>query len=161
MDCIHGLFENDHIGGRDESNAITFYIHDSALDNCVAIVCSCLEFQDEKIYMRMVQTLLTAATCTISVLHYSTFVAAVRTTYNIYLKAHDLGTRATATLYFTQILNLVFSRTEARAAEDSPSVPASSKYHLTIYPSGHTAVGSEGANSASSSNLLHVHLASS
>lgn len=153
IDCIHRLFEYGHVGGSGESTAISFDMRDGALDDLVAIVCSCLEVKDESIYMRMVQTLLTAATRTKSGLHQSTLLAAVRTIYNIYLNAHDPGTRTTARVSLTQILNLVFSRMEAETAEDVSNVPAFSDSHKTIQPSAYTAVGSEGALNASSSNL--------
>lgn len=123
IDCIHRLFEYGHVGGASDSTGISLDVRDGALDDLVAIVCSCLEVKDESIYMRMVQTLLTAATRTKTGLHQSTLLAAVRTIYNIYLNAHDPGTRTTARVSLTQILNLVFARMEAETAEDVSSVP--------------------------------------
>lgn len=134
LDCIHRLFEYGHLGAagesptssdkssmnnNDNSNIIALdRHHGTTLDVVVNIVCACLEVKDEDVYLRMVQTLLTAATRTKSGLHQSTLLAAVRTIYNIFLNARMPGTRTTARVSLTQILNLVFSRMEAESTED-------------------------------------------
>lgn len=125
LDCIHRLFEYGHIGSPGDSTDIALDARDGSLDDLVAIVCSCLEVKDEDVYMRMVQTLLTASTRTRSGLHHSTLLAAVRTIYNIFLNARVPGTRTTARVSLTQILNLVFARMEAETAEDVTPIPAS------------------------------------
>jgi brefeldin A-inhibited guanine nucleotide-exchange protein len=127
LDCIHRLFEYGHLGAAGEATEIVLDERESTLDEIVAIVCSCLEVKEEEVYLRMVQTLLTAATSTKTGLHHGTLLAAVRTIYNIYLNAKMAGTRTTARVSLTQILNLVFARMEAETAEgssraaDSPS----------------------------------------
>lgn len=122
LDCIHRLFEYGHVGSAGESSDISFDVREGALDDLVAIVCACLEVKDEDVYLRMVQTLLTAATRTKSGLHQSTLLAAVRTIYNIFLNARMPGIRTTARVSLTQILNLVFSRMETESAEELSSV---------------------------------------
>lgn len=117
LDCIHRLFEYGHIGAGDDTTNIALDARDGAHDDLVAMVCSCLEVKDEEVYLRMVQTLLTAATRTKSGLHQGTLLAAVRTIYNIFLNARMPGTRTTARVSLTQILNLVFSRMEAETAD--------------------------------------------
>lgn len=124
LDCIHRLFEYGHIGSPGDSTDVALDARDGSLDDLVAMVCSCLEVKDEDVYMRMVQTLLTASTRTRSGLHHSTLLAAVRTIYNIFLNARMPGTRTTARVSLTQILNLVFARMEAETAEDVTAVPA-------------------------------------
>jgi brefeldin A-inhibited guanine nucleotide-exchange protein len=122
LDCIHRLFEYGHLGGAGESTQLVLDERESSLEDIVAIVCGCLEVKEEEVYLRMVQTLLTAATSTRRGLHHGTLLAAVRTIYNIYLNAKLPGTRTTARVSLTQILNLVFTRMEAEAAEDSSLV---------------------------------------
>lgn len=124
LDCIHRLFEYGHIGSPGDSTDIALDARDGSLDDLIAMVCSCLEVKDEDVYMRMVQTLLTASTRTRSGLHHSTLLAAVRTIYNIFLNARMPGTRTTARVSLTQILNLVFARMEAETAEDVTAIPA-------------------------------------
>lgn len=125
LDCIHRLFEYGHIGSPGDSTDVVLDARESSLDDLVAMVCSCLEVKDEDVYLRMVQTLLTAATRTRSGLHHGTLLAAVRTIYNIFLNARMPGTRTTSRVSLTQILNLVFARMEAETAEDVTTIPAS------------------------------------
>lgn len=130
LDCIHRLFEYGHVGASGETSDITLDVRDRTLDDLVSIVCACLEVKDEDVYLRMVQTLLTSATRTKTGLHQSTLLAAVRTIYNIYLNARMPGTRTTARVSLTQILNLVFTRMESETAEDLPPV-----YEFSTNPS--------------------------
>lgn len=123
LDCIHRLFEYGHIGSPGDSTEVVLDARESSLDDLVAMVCSCLEVKDEDVYLRMVQTLLTAATRTRSGLHHGTLLAAVRTIYNIFLNARMSGTRTTSRVSLTQILNLVFARMEAETAEDVTAIP--------------------------------------
>lgn len=131
LDCIHRLFEYGHVGSAGASSDIALDVNDGALDELVTIVCACLEVKEEDVYLRMVQTLLTAATRTKSGLHQSTLLAAVRTIYNIFLNARMTGTRTTARVSLTQILNLVFSRMEAESSEGSASISDFSS-HVSI-----------------------------
>ncbi len=130
LDCIHRLFEYGHIGSTGEDTDIILDEAEGTLDEIVSLVCGCLEVKEEEVYLRMVQTLLTAATRTKSGLHHGTLLAAVRTVYNIYLNAREPGVRTTARVCITQILSLVFSRMEAESTEnistgkDVPTVPA-------------------------------------
>lgn len=123
LDCIHRLFEYGHVGSGGEGTDIVLDDRPGALDELVAMVCGCLEVKEEEVYLRMVQTLLTAATRTKSGLHHGTLLAAVRTIYNIYLNAKMPATRTTARVSLTQILNLVFGRMEAETAEDTARLP--------------------------------------
>lgn len=122
LDCIHRLFEYGHIGSPGDSTDVALDARDSSLDDLIAMVCACLEVKNEEVFLRMVQTLLTAATRTRSGLHHGTLLAAVRTIYNINLNAQAPGTRTTARVSLTQILNLVFARMEAETAEDLTSI---------------------------------------
>ncbi|KAI0564243.1 Guanine nucleotide exchange factor [Gracilaria domingensis] len=118
LDCIHRLFEYGHLGATTDATHIRLDARPGALDEVVAMVCACLEVKDEDVYLRMVQTLLTAATRTSTGLHQGTLLAAVRTIYNIFLNARTPGTRTTARVSLTQVLNLVFGRMEAETAAD-------------------------------------------
>eukprot|EP00178_Gracilaria_changii_P007168 TRINITY_DN2296_c0_g1_i1.p1 TRINITY_DN2296_c0_g1~~TRINITY_DN2296_c0_g1_i1.p1 ORF type:complete len:1906 (-),score=278.66 TRINITY_DN2296_c0_g1_i1:1635-7238(-) len=122
LDCIHRLFEYGHLGATSDSTHIRLDARPGALDEVVAMVCACLEVKDEDVYLRMVQTLLTAATRTSTGLHQGTLLAAVRTIYNIFLNARTPGTRTTARVSLTQVLNLVFGRMEAETAADESVV---------------------------------------
>lgn len=117
LDCIQRLFEYGHLGADGEATEIVLDEREDTLDEIVGVVCGCLEVKEEEVYLRMVQTLLTAATSTKSGLHHGTLLAAVRTIYNIYLNAKTPGTRTTARVSLTQILNLVFARMEGEASE--------------------------------------------
>lgn len=119
LDCTHRLFEYGHLGGGGEATEIVLDDGMGVLDEVVGVVCGCLEVKEEEVYLRMVQTLLTAATSTKSGLHHGTLLAAVRTIYNIYLNAKMQGTRTTARVSLVQILNLVFARMEAETEQDS------------------------------------------
>lgn len=119
LDCILRLIEYGHLGGSEDMTDIVLDKRSGTLDEVVGIVCSCLEVKEEEVYLRMVQTLLTAATLTKSGLHHGTLLAAVRTIYNIYLNAKLSSTRTTARVSLTQILNLVFSRMESESCEIS------------------------------------------
>lgn len=118
LDGIHRLFEYGHFGSATASTDIILDQRDGVLDEIVAMVCSCLEVKDEDVYLRMVQTLLTASTRTNTGLHQGTLLAAVRTIYNIYLNARMPGTITTARVSLTQILSLVFTRMESEAAHN-------------------------------------------
>lgn len=96
-------------------------VNPSRLESAVLLVCGCLETKDEDVYLRMVQTLLTAVTSTRAGLHHGTLLAAVRTVYNIFLNATMPGTRTTARVALTRILQLVFSRMEAESASADTS----------------------------------------
>lgn len=117
LDCIHRLFEYGHIGSTGEDAGIALDAREGALDEIVALICGCLEVKEEEVYLRMVQTLLTAATRTKSGLHHGALLAAVRTVYNIYLNAREPGVRTTARVCITQVLTLVFARMEAEASD--------------------------------------------
>eukprot|EP00172_Hildenbrandia_rubra_P000832 Plantae.Rhodophyta-Hildenbrandia_rubra.ctg1473.p1 GENE.Plantae.Rhodophyta-Hildenbrandia_rubra.ctg1473~~Plantae.Rhodophyta-Hildenbrandia_rubra.ctg1473.p1 ORF type:complete len:1860 (-),score=262.13 Plantae.Rhodophyta-Hildenbrandia_rubra.ctg1473:3960-9539(-) len=120
LDLILRLFEYQYLGtGADVGSG--FVVLDSEqgrLDDIMALVCGCLEVKEEEVYLRMVQTLLTAASTTKIGLHAGTLLAAVRTIYNIFLNAKTRETRTTARVSLTQILNLVFARMEGESAED-------------------------------------------
>lgn len=124
LDCILRLIEYGHLGSSEQVTEIILDKREGTLDEIVATVCSCLEVKEEEVYLRMVQTLLTAATLTRTGLHHGTLLAAVRTIYNIYLNSRIQSTRTTARVSLTQILNLVFSRMEAESYE-APSRVAS------------------------------------
>eukprot|EP00171_Calliarthron_tuberculosum_P013352 IDg13352t1 len=131
LDCIHRLFEYGHIGSalRSEASAIPLDSRNGrALDEIVAMVCGCLETKEDEVYLRMVQTLLTAATQTQSGLHHGTLLAAVRTVYNIYLNAREPGVRTSARVCIVQILSLVFSRMEAEIVDGGARLAALASY---------------------------------
>lgn len=102
-------------------STIKLDVNPSRLESAVLLVCGCLETKDEDVYLRMVQTLLTAVTSTRAGLHHGTLLAAVRTVYNIFLNATMPGTRTTARVALTRILQLVFSRMEAESASADTS----------------------------------------
>lgn len=133
LDCIHRLFEYGHIGAEAPTgaklSAIPLDSRDGrALDELVAMVCGCLEVKEDEVYLRMVQTLLTAATQTRSGLHHGTLLAAVRTVYNIFLNAREPGVRTSARVCIVQILSLVFSRMEAEVVDGGARVAALTSY---------------------------------
>ncbi|PXF40791.1 Brefeldin A-inhibited guanine nucleotide-exchange protein 1 [Gracilariopsis chorda] len=134
LDCIHRLFEYAHLGATSDATQIRLDARPPALDEVVAMVCACLEVKDEDVYLRMVQTLLTATTRTRTGLHQGTLLAAVRTIYNIYLNARTPGTRTTARVSLTQVLNLVFSRMEAETAGDITSLSSISSSQAVDVP---------------------------
>lgn len=131
LDCIHRLFEYGHVGSapRADASAISLDSRDGrALDEIVAMVCGCLETKEDEVYLRMVQTLLTAATQTQSGLHHGTLLAAVRTVYNIFLNAREPGVRTSARVCIVQILSLVFSRMEAEIVDGGARLAALASY---------------------------------
>ncbi|CAN8073761.1 unnamed protein product [Agarophyton chilense] len=134
LDCIHRLFEYGHLGVTTDATDIHLDSRPGALDEVVAMVCACLEVKDEDVYLRMVQTLLTAATRTSTGLHQGTLLAAVRTIYNIFLNARTPGTRTTARVSLTQVLNLVFGRMEAETAADVSVVSSVTNRHALNVP---------------------------
>lgn len=116
-------------------------VNPSRLESAVLLVCGCLETKDEDVYLRMVQTLLTAVTSTRAGLHHGTLLAAVRTVYNIFLNATMPGTRTTARVALTRILQLVFSRMEAESASADASSMLASGQALGPSAAGTTAAG--------------------
>ncbi|GAB0491795.1 hypothetical protein MMPV_003050 [Pyropia vietnamensis] len=119
-------------------------INPSRLESAVLLVCGCLETKDEDVYLRMVQTLLTAVTSTRAGLHHGTLLAAVRTVYNIFLNATMPGTRTTARVALTRILQLVFSRMEAESASADTSSMLTSRQAQGVSTVGTAAAGGGG-----------------
>ncbi len=123
LDCTHRMFEYGHIGAPHSAAKPAGVVLDKrgggAIDDLVALVCSCLEVKEDEVYLRMVQTIFAATTQTKAGLHHGSLLAAVRTVYNIFLNAREPGVRTSARVCIVQTLSLVFSRMEAEVVDDT------------------------------------------
>lgn len=118
LDCLQKLIAYGHLTGN-----ATDSTHQGKLliDRIVETICHCFSGPqtDEGVQLQIIKALLTVVTSQHVEVHEGTVLLAVRTCYNIYLASRSLINQTTARATLTQMLNVIFTRMECQAFEES------------------------------------------
>ncbi len=99
----------------------------SMMDVVMETICACKDQEDELVQLQIVKAVLTAVTSTVSAVHETTLLLAVKTCFYIYLVSRTPVIQTTANATLTQMLNVVFQRLEfGTSAAAGGGAPASS-----------------------------------
>ncbi|XP_038606683.1 brefeldin A-inhibited guanine nucleotide-exchange protein 2 [Tachyglossus aculeatus] len=118
LDCLQKLIAYGHItGNAPDSGALGKRL----IDRIVETVCNCFQGPqtDEGVQLQIIKALLTAVTSPHIEIHEGTILQTVRTCYNIYLASKNLINQTTAKATLTQMLNVIFTRMENQAIQES------------------------------------------
>ncbi|BFY99374.1 hypothetical protein BsWGS_02414 [Bradybaena similaris] len=120
LDCLQKLIAYGHLTGNTPDSTTP---GKCLIDRIVETICGCFNGPqtDEGVQLQIIKALLTVVTSTTCEIHEGTVLQTVRTCYNIYLASRSLVNRMTAKATLTQMLNVIFSRMEAQAAEEEKS----------------------------------------
>ena len=86
------------------------------MDVVMETICACKDQEDELVQLQIVKAVLTAVTSTVSAVHETTLLLAVKTCFYIYLVSRTPVIQTTANATLTQMLNVVFQRLEFGSA---------------------------------------------
>ncbi|XP_005095830.1 brefeldin A-inhibited guanine nucleotide-exchange protein 1 isoform X2 [Aplysia californica] len=117
LDCLQKLIAYGHLTGNTPDSTTP---GKRLIDRIVETICGCFNGPqtDEGVQLQVIKALLTVVTSTTCEIHEGTVLQTVRTCYNIYLASRNLVNRTTANATLTQMLNVIFSRMEAQAAQE-------------------------------------------
>ncbi|XP_069808804.1 brefeldin A-inhibited guanine nucleotide-exchange protein 2 isoform X2 [Dendropsophus ebraccatus] len=117
LDCLQKLIAYGHITGNAPDKGIA---GKRLIDRIVDTICNCFQGPqtDEGVQLQIIKALLTVVTSPYVEIHEATVLQTVRTCYNIYLASKNLVNQTTAKATLTQMLNVIFTRMEAQAAQE-------------------------------------------
>ncbi|XP_028926127.1 brefeldin A-inhibited guanine nucleotide-exchange protein 2 isoform X2 [Ornithorhynchus anatinus] len=118
LDCLQKLIAYGHITGNAPDSGAP---GKRLIDRIVETVCNCFQGPqtDEGVQLQIIKALLTAVTSPHIEIHEGTILQTVRTCYNIYLASKNLINQTTAKATLTQMLNVIFTRMENQAIQES------------------------------------------
>jgi brefeldin A-inhibited guanine nucleotide-exchange protein len=91
--------------------------HRKLIDKVIDIVVTCAECPGDEVQIQVIKVFATAVTTPVCSVHGQSLSSAVRTCYNIYLKATNHIIQSTAKGTLTQMLNMVFQRLEKQSQD--------------------------------------------
>ncbi|XP_061181615.1 brefeldin A-inhibited guanine nucleotide-exchange protein 1-like isoform X3 [Saccostrea echinata] len=118
LDCLQKLIAYGHLTGSTVDSTTPGKL---LIDRIVETICGCFHGPqtDEGVQLQIIKALLTVVTSNTCEIHEGTVLQTVRTCYNIYLASKNLINQTTAKATLTQMLNVIFSRMEAQAAQEA------------------------------------------
>ncbi|XP_071303001.1 brefeldin A-inhibited guanine nucleotide-exchange protein 2 isoform X3 [Agelaius tricolor] len=118
LDCLQKLIAYGHITGNAPDSGAP---GKRLIDRIVETICNCFQGPqtDEGVQLQIIKALLTAVTSPYIEIHEGTILQTVRTCYNIYLASKNLINQTTAKATLTQMLNVIFTRMENQALQES------------------------------------------
>ncbi|XP_056019394.1 brefeldin A-inhibited guanine nucleotide-exchange protein 1-like isoform X4 [Ostrea edulis] len=118
LDCLQKLIAYGHLTGSTEDSTTPGKL---LIDRIVETICGCFHGPqtDDGVQLQIIKALLTVVTSNTCEIHEGTVLQTVRTCYNIYLASKNLVNQTTAKATLTQMLNVIFSRMEAQAAQEA------------------------------------------
>ncbi|EMP35746.1 Brefeldin A-inhibited guanine nucleotide-exchange protein 2 [Chelonia mydas] len=118
LDCLQKLIAYGHITGNAPDSGAP---GKRLIDRIVETVCNCFQGPqtDEGVQLQIIKALLTAVTSPYIEIHEGTILQTVRTCYNIYLASKNLINQTTAKATLTQMLNVIFTRMENQAIQET------------------------------------------
>uniref|UniRef100_A0A8V5H642 Uncharacterized protein n=1 Tax=Melopsittacus undulatus TaxID=13146 RepID=A0A8V5H642_MELUD len=121
LDCLQKLIAYGHITGNAPDSGAP---GKRLIDRIVETICNCFQGPqtDEGVQLQIIKALLTAVTSPYIEIHEGTILQTVRTCYNIYLASKNLINQTTAKATLTQMLNVIFTRMENQAIQESREV---------------------------------------
>ncbi|XP_047737905.1 brefeldin A-inhibited guanine nucleotide-exchange protein 1 isoform X3 [Hyalella azteca] len=118
LDCIQKLIAYGHLTGNcpDQNDP-----NKRLIDHIVETICNCFlgPNTDKDVEIQIIKAVLTVLTSQYVSVHAGTVLVAVRTCYSIHLASRDLTNQVTAKAALTQMINIIFARMEAQAAEEA------------------------------------------
>ena len=124
LHCIQKLIAYGYVKGKMVPTADNKSKR-SMMDVVMEVICSCKDQEDESVQLHIVKAVLTAVTSTISAVHETTLLLAVKTCFYIYLVSRTPVIQTTANATLTQMLNVVFQRLEVGISGTAPSSSSS------------------------------------
>ncbi|XP_009697452.1 PREDICTED: brefeldin A-inhibited guanine nucleotide-exchange protein 2-like, partial [Cariama cristata] len=121
LDCLQKLIAYGHITGNAPDSGAP---GKRLIDRIVETICNCFQGPqtDEGVQLQIIKALLTAVTSPYIEIHEGTILQTVRTCYNIYLASKNLINQTTAKATLTQMLNVIFTRMENQAIQESREI---------------------------------------
>ncbi|XP_065921136.1 brefeldin A-inhibited guanine nucleotide-exchange protein 1 isoform X3 [Magallana gigas] len=118
LDCLQKLIAYGHLTGNTEDSTTPGKL---LIDRIVETICGCFHGPqtDDGVQLQIIKALLTVVTSNTCEIHEGTVLQTVRTCYNIYLASRNLVNQTTAKATLTQMLNVIFSRMEVQAAQET------------------------------------------
>ena len=116
--CIQKLIAYGYVRGKVVQVG---KVRRSMMDVVMETICSCKDQEDELVQLQIVKAVLTAVTSTVSAVHETTLLLAVKTCFYIYLVSRTPVIQTTANATLTQMLNVVFQRLEFGSSTASPA----------------------------------------
>ncbi|ETE63844.1 Brefeldin A-inhibited guanine nucleotide-exchange protein 2, partial [Ophiophagus hannah] len=140
LDCLQKLIAYGHITGNAPDSGAP---GKRLIDRIVETVCNCFQGPqtDEGVQLQIIKALLTAVTSPYIEIHEGTILQTVRTCYNIYLASKNLINQTTAKATLTQMLNVIFTRMENQAIQETRELEKSNQQKCQS-PMIHTVSGS-------------------
>uniref|UniRef100_A0A8C5SXP6 ARF guanine nucleotide exchange factor 2 n=1 Tax=Laticauda laticaudata TaxID=8630 RepID=A0A8C5SXP6_LATLA len=140
LDCLQKLIAYGHITGNAPDSGAP---GKRLIDRIVETVCNCFQGPqtDEGVQLQIIKALLTAVTSPYIEIHEGTILQTVRTCYNIYLASKNLINQTTAKATLTQMLNVIFTRMENQAIQETRELEKSNQQKCQS-PMIHTMSGS-------------------
>ncbi|XP_061487342.1 brefeldin A-inhibited guanine nucleotide-exchange protein 2 isoform X2 [Rhineura floridana] len=140
LDCLQKLIAYGHITGNAPDSGAP---GKRLIDRIVETICNCFQGPqtDEGVQLQIIKALLTVVTSPYIEIHEGTILQTVRTCYNIYLASKNLINQTTAKATLTQMLNVIFTRMENQAIQETRDVEKSNP-QKSQSPMIHSASGS-------------------
>jgi brefeldin A-inhibited guanine nucleotide-exchange protein len=107
--CIQKLIAYGYVRGKEVQVG---KMRRQLMDVVMETICACKDQEDELVQLQIVKAVLTAVTSTVSAVHETTLLLAVKTCFYIYLVSRTPVIQTTANATLTQMLNVVFQRLE-------------------------------------------------
>jgi len=109
LHCIQKLLLYGYVDGKIVQVG---KVKKNMMDVVMETICSCKDQEDEAVQLQIVKAVLTAVTSSVSTVHETTLLLAVKTCFYIYLVSRTAVIQTTANATLTQMLNVVFQRLE-------------------------------------------------
>ena len=110
LDCIQKLIAYGYVRGKVVQVGS---VKKSMMDMVMETICSCKDQEEEGVQRQIVKAVLTAVTSTVSVVHDTTLLLAVKSCFYIFLVSKSAAIQSTAKATLVQMLNVVFQRVES------------------------------------------------
>eukprot|EP00189_Rhodosorus_marinus_P000427 CAMPEP_0113961046 /NCGR_PEP_ID=MMETSP0011_2-20120614/5075_1 /TAXON_ID=101924 /ORGANISM="Rhodosorus marinus" /LENGTH=1768 /DNA_ID=CAMNT_0000972611 /DNA_START=177 /DNA_END=5483 /DNA_ORIENTATION=+ /assembly_acc=CAM_ASM_000156 len=120
IDFINRLIEHGYIGGSSAPN----YRIDNSLERTteiVNLVCSGMRTQEDSVYLRVLQALLSLVKTSDSGVHGNAMLTSIRTVYSVYINAQTESVRTSARASLDQIMEVVFGNLEKDLSVPEPN----------------------------------------
>lgn len=150
LDCLQKLIAYGHLTGNVPDSTEPSKL---LIVRIVETICGCFTGPqtDEGVQLQIIKALLTVMTSPHVEVHEGTVLLTIRTVYNVYLASRNLVNQTTARATLTQMINVIFSRMESQAKEESVKIdgePQQEAGGSTVVANGETETESSTENAS-------------
>lgn len=138
LDCLQKLIAYGHLTGNVPDSTEPSKL---LIVRIVETICGCFTGPqtDEGVQLQIIKALLTVMTSQHVEVHEGTVLLTIRTVYNVYLASRNLVNQTTARATLTQMINVIFTRMESQAEEESVKIDGESQQEAgTVVANGET-----------------------